>query len=218
MVTGNTDNIFFTDNTDNTGNIGSGIDNTGIQIDNIDNGIDIINNIITKKIYFILIGMRSDTSKLSLSDYNYIMQYKNEKSKPLNILSKKFHISNRHLYRIWKSEEVCIEAFDDINNQNETLTNSVNTPIIKTKNYFLVGDCTRAKSPIDGKEKKKNKSLCEQNSIGDCPRADVGHLSESNIQRNQFRDMIPPGISVDKNISLDAKFEKLQRGFEEEIK
>ncbi|RGB21567.1 hypothetical protein C1646_777709 [Rhizophagus diaphanus] len=193
MVTGNTDNIFFTDNTDNTGNIGSEIDNNGIQINNINNGIDIIDNtIITKKIYFMLIGMRSDASKLSLSDYNYIMQYKYEKLKPLNILSKKFHISNRCLYRIWKGEEVCTGAFDNINNRNKILTNSVNTPIIKTKNYSSVRNCLRAKSTIDGKEKKKNKSLREQNSIGNCPRADAGHLN--------------------------AKFEKLQRGFEEEIK
>ncbi|CAB4382096.1 unnamed protein product [Rhizophagus irregularis] len=92
------------------------------------------------------------------------------------MLSKKFRISNRRLYRIWR----------------------------ETKNYSM-------NSVIDGKEKKKK---TRTNSLRE-PSSDAKHISEPNIQGKQIRAVNPLGISDDKNISLNAKFEKLQKGFEE---
>ncbi|CAB4410054.1 unnamed protein product [Rhizophagus irregularis] len=177
-----------------------------------------------------LIGMRSDASKLSLSDYNYIMQYKNEKSKPLNILTKKFHISNRRLYQIWRGEEVYTgETLICLNNRNGPLTNSiskdnftayphlVNTSIIETKEHS-------AKSIINGQEKKKksrSKSHHEQSSdmkhlnelVRDCLRANIQY-DTSRKDALQSSGLCPRSdqVPADKNLSLDTKLTKLQKG------
>ena len=50
--------------------------------------------------------MRSDATKLSTADYENIMQYRDMKSKPLEQLRKKFHISSSRLYQIWRGQEV----------------------------------------------------------------------------------------------------------------
>jgi hypothetical protein len=50
--------------------------------------------------------MRSDATKLSSADYEDIMQYRDMKSKPLEELRKKFHISTSRLYQIWRGQEV----------------------------------------------------------------------------------------------------------------
>src|SRR5579871_4946181 len=50
--------------------------------------------------------MRADATKLSSADYEDIMQYRNMKSKPLEQLRKKFHISTSRLYQIWRGQEV----------------------------------------------------------------------------------------------------------------
>ncbi|CAG8443145.1 10299_t:CDS:2 [Ambispora gerdemannii] len=50
--------------------------------------------------------MRSDATKLSSADYEDIMQYRDMKSKPLDQLRKKFHISTSRSYQIWKGQEV----------------------------------------------------------------------------------------------------------------
>ena len=50
--------------------------------------------------------MRSDATKLSTADYEDIMQYRDMKSKPLEQLRKKFHISSSRLYQIWRGQEV----------------------------------------------------------------------------------------------------------------
>ncbi|CAG8717045.1 16186_t:CDS:2, partial [Funneliformis caledonium] len=50
--------------------------------------------------------MRSDTTKLSSTDYEDIMQYRDMKSKPLDQLRKKFHVSTSCLYQIWRGQEV----------------------------------------------------------------------------------------------------------------
>src|SRR3954467_14499749 len=42
---------------------------------------------------------------LSPADYKDIMQYRDMKSKPLDQLSKKYNISNSHLYQIWRGQE-----------------------------------------------------------------------------------------------------------------
>ncbi|RIA84442.1 hypothetical protein C1645_742317 [Glomus cerebriforme] len=50
--------------------------------------------------------MHSDATKLSSADYKDIMQYRDMKSKPLEELRKKFHISTSRLYQIWRGQEV----------------------------------------------------------------------------------------------------------------
>ena len=50
--------------------------------------------------------MRSDATKLSSADYEDIMQYRDMKSKPLDQLRKKFHVSTSRLYQIWRGQEV----------------------------------------------------------------------------------------------------------------
>jgi hypothetical protein len=50
--------------------------------------------------------MRSDARKLSTADYEDIMQYRDMKSKPLDQLRKKFHISTSRLYQIWRGQEM----------------------------------------------------------------------------------------------------------------
>jgi len=50
--------------------------------------------------------MRSDATKLSSADYEDIMQYRDMKSKPLEQLRKKFHVSTSRLYQIWRGQEV----------------------------------------------------------------------------------------------------------------
>ncbi|GET62098.1 hypothetical protein GLOIN_2v1763803 [Rhizophagus irregularis DAOM 181602=DAOM 197198] len=54
--------------------------------------------------------MCSDTTKLSSADYEDIMQYRDMKSKPLEELRKKFHISTSRLYQIWRGRRQDIPA------------------------------------------------------------------------------------------------------------
>ncbi|CAI2200662.1 8496_t:CDS:2, partial [Funneliformis geosporum] len=49
--------------------------------------------------------MRSDATKLSSADYKDIMQYQDMKSKPLDQLRKRFHVSTSRLYQIWRGQE-----------------------------------------------------------------------------------------------------------------
>ncbi|CAG8599581.1 4330_t:CDS:2 [Acaulospora morrowiae] len=64
--------------------------------------------------------MRSDAVKLSPTDYDYIMRYKDVKSKPLDMLRDKYPMSNTRFYRIWKGKEVCTNTW------NSSLANSGN--------------------------------------------------------------------------------------------
>ncbi|CAJ0762616.1 6456_t:CDS:2, partial [Entrophospora sp. SA101] len=43
--------------------------------------------------------------KLSQEDYEYIMHYKDAKSKPLDMLRKKYPMSYTRFYKIWKGKE-----------------------------------------------------------------------------------------------------------------
>ncbi|CAJ0754539.1 22668_t:CDS:1, partial [Entrophospora sp. SA101] len=56
--------------------------------------------------------MRSDAVKLSPTDYDYIMRYKDAKSKPLVMLREKYPISNSRFYWIWKGYEVCTNTWN----------------------------------------------------------------------------------------------------------
>src|SRR5581483_8409235 len=49
--------------------------------------------------------MLADATKLLSADYEDIMQYRDMKSKPLEQLRKKFHISTSRLYKIWRGQE-----------------------------------------------------------------------------------------------------------------
>ena len=76
--------------------------------------------------------MHSDATKLSTADYEDIMQYRDMKSKPLEQLRKKFHISSSRLYQIWRGQEVgrvewnystvplSYSSTNDIDKQNDT--------------------------------------------------------------------------------------------------
>nr|CAG8464593.1 12426_t:CDS:2 [Entrophospora candida] len=55
--------------------------------------------------------MRSDAVKLSPTDYDYIMQYKDAKSKPLDMLGDKYPMSYTRFYQIWKGKEVCTNTW-----------------------------------------------------------------------------------------------------------
>ncbi|CAG8658075.1 1882_t:CDS:1, partial [Diversispora eburnea] len=56
--------------------------------------------------------MRSDAVKLSSADYKYIMQYKDVKFKPLEMLRDKYPMSNTRFYQIWKGREICINTWN----------------------------------------------------------------------------------------------------------
>ncbi|CAG8635024.1 3170_t:CDS:1, partial [Paraglomus occultum] len=51
--------------------------------------------------------MRSDATKLTFTDYEDIMQYRDMNPKPLENLRRKYHVSNSRLYQIWRGQESC---------------------------------------------------------------------------------------------------------------
>ncbi len=91
--------------------------------------------------------MRSDAVRLSSEDYDYIMQYKDAKSKPLDMLRDKYPMSNSRFYQIWKGKEVCTNTW------NSSLANLGNDIPISV----VVG------------EKKKRKSKSKSTRISDQP-------------------------------------------------
>src|ERR1044072_2763604 len=97
--------------------------------------------------------MRSDATKLSTADYEDIMQYRDMKSKPLEQLRKKFHISSSRLYQIWRGQEVgrvewnystvplSYSSTNDIDKQNDTdFQNKYNSTILALENVIPVGE------------------------------------------------------------------------------
>ncbi|CAH1768708.1 15174_t:CDS:1 [Entrophospora sp. SA101] len=91
--------------------------------------------------------MRSDAVRLSQEDYEYIMHYKDAKSKPLDMLRKKYPMSYTRFYKIWKGKEVCTNTW------NSSLANPGNDIPISV----VVG------------EKKKRKSKSKSTRISDQP-------------------------------------------------
>ena len=75
------------------------------------------------------------------------MQYKDAKSKPLDMLRDKYPMSNTHFYQIWKGKEVCTNTW------NSSLANLGNNIPISV----VVG------------EKKKRKSKSKSTHISDQP-------------------------------------------------
>jgi hypothetical protein len=67
---------------------------------------------------------RSDAAKLSLSDIQDIMQYRDLKSKPLKDLAKKYKTSYTRLYKIWREEAA--DRIDWHHSIPKTQTNTTN--------------------------------------------------------------------------------------------
>jgi hypothetical protein len=107
--------------------------------------------------------MRSDATKLSTADYEDIMQYRDMKSKPLEQLRKKFHISSSRLYQIWRGQEVgrvewnystvllSYSSTNDIDKQNDTdFQNKYNSTILALENVIPDGaeNPSRSTDPV----------------------------------------------------------------------
>ncbi|GES80361.1 hypothetical protein GLOIN_2v1848972 [Rhizophagus clarus] len=58
--------------------------------------------------------INSRASYLSPADYKDIMQYRDMKPRPLDQLSKKYKISNSHLYQIWRGQEFNRIQWNDV--------------------------------------------------------------------------------------------------------
>lgn len=74
-------------------------------------------------------AMRSDANKLSSADYEYILQYKDAKSKPLDMLKKKYPMSNSRFYRIWRGEEIYVNNTSSSSN----IDNNISTPVAENE-------------------------------------------------------------------------------------
>ncbi|CAG8667506.1 10177_t:CDS:2 [Paraglomus occultum] len=86
--------------------------------------------------------MRSDAVKLSPTDYDYIMRYKDVKSKPLDMLRDKYPMSNTRFYRIWKGKEVCTNTW------NSSLANPGNDiPRSVTEKIDRISDAKKETTP-----------------------------------------------------------------------
>jgi len=105
--------------------------------------------------------MQSDAVKLSPTDYDYIMRYKDVKSKPLDMLRDKYPMSNTRFYRIWKGKEVCTNTW------NSSLANPGNDIPISV----VVGEKKKRKSKSKSTRMNKDldavtSSLCKTEKIG----------------------------------------------------
>ncbi|CAJ0636106.1 13224_t:CDS:2 [Entrophospora sp. SA101] len=89
--------------------------------------------------------MRSDAVKLSPTDYDYIMRYKDAKSKPLVMLREKYPISNSRFYRIWKGYEVC--------------TNTWNPSLAKSENNIPVSVVTEDVLELHKRQQKEMEKI-----------------------------------------------------------
>ncbi|RIA79118.1 hypothetical protein C1645_841472 [Glomus cerebriforme] len=100
---------------------------------------------------------------LSPADYKDIMQYRNMKSKPLAQLSKKYNISNSHLYQIWRGQEFNRIQWNDlavapstnvIDKQNEDrqterdFQNKFNTTFIALENKIRDAEISEFTDPV----------------------------------------------------------------------
>ncbi|RIA79593.1 hypothetical protein C1645_745811 [Glomus cerebriforme] len=100
---------------------------------------------------------------LSPADYKDIMQYRDMKSKPLAQLSKKYNISNSHLYQIWREQEFNRIQWNDlavapsmnvIDKQNEDhqterdFQNKFNTAFIALENKIRDAEISESTDPV----------------------------------------------------------------------
>ncbi|CAG8561560.1 8182_t:CDS:1 [Ambispora leptoticha] len=115
--------------------------------------------------------MRSDAVKLSPDDYKYIMQYKDAKSKPLEMLRDKYPMSNTRFYRIWKGKEVCTNVWNPYLANSES---NISIPIV-----------------VEETKKRKSKSACisDQHSVSKDLTEKIDKISEAK------KETIPPEAS-----------------------
>jgi hypothetical protein len=98
--------------------------------------------------------MCSDATKLSFADYEDIMQYRDMKSKPLDQLRKKFHVSTSRLYQIWRGQEVRRVEW----NYLAVPLSYPSTNVIDKQNVPEVSvECSKVKKT--GEKKPKSKSV-----------------------------------------------------------
>ena len=78
--------------------------------------------------------IRCDAPSLSLADYDFIMQCRNDRprSKVLNELKEKYSISQKCIYQIWKGEEKNRVAWDQPIYLFNSEENLVNEPILSS--------------------------------------------------------------------------------------
>ena len=76
--------------------------------------------------------IRCDAPSLSLADYDFIMQCRNDRprSKVLNELKEKYSISQKRIYQIWRGEEKNRVAWDQPIYSFNSEENLVNEPIL----------------------------------------------------------------------------------------
>ncbi|CAG8744265.1 1830_t:CDS:1 [Dentiscutata heterogama] len=117
--------------------------------------------------------MRSDAVKLSPDDYKYIMQYKDAKSKPLEMLRDKYPMSNTRFYQIWKGKEVCTNVLNPYLTDSES---DISIPIV-------VEETKKRKS------KFKSARISDQYSVSKDSTEKIDKISEAK------KETIPPEAS-----------------------
>jgi hypothetical protein len=167
--------------------------------------------------------MRSDATKLSTADYEDIMQYRDMKSKPLEQLRKKFHISSSRLYQIWRGQKVgrvewnystvplSYSSTNDIDKQNDTdFQNKYNSTILALKNVIPDGAEKPSRSTDPVSEEGVISGSKVKKTGGKKPKSKSVRISEPSITQNQPTSTSPEG-SEGLNISredLNAFYEK----------
>jgi len=78
--------------------------------------------------------IRCDAPSLSLANYDFIMQCRNDRprSKVLNELKEKYSISQKHIYQIWRGEKKNRIAWDQLIYLFNSEENLVNEPILSS--------------------------------------------------------------------------------------
>ncbi|RGB25029.1 hypothetical protein C1646_772310 [Rhizophagus diaphanus] len=98
--------------------------------------------------------MRFDATKLSSADYKDIMQYQDMKSKLLEELRKKFHISSSRLYQIWRGQKV---GRVEWNYLAVPLSYSSKNNIDRQEIPVVPAECITVESKVKKTEEKKTK-------------------------------------------------------------
>jgi hypothetical protein len=145
------------------------------------------------------------------------------KSKPLEQLRKKFHISSSRLYQIWRGQEVgrvewnyltvplSYSSTNDIDKQNDTdFQNKYNSTILALKNVIPDGAEKPSRSTDPVSEEGVISGSKVKKTGGKKPKSKSVRISEPSITQNQPTSTSPEG-SEGLNISredLNAFYEK----------
>ena len=164
--------------------------------------------------------MRSDATKLSTADYEDIMQYRDMKSKPLEQLRKKFHISSSRLYQIWRGQEVgrvewnystvplSYSSTNDIDKQNDTdFQNKYNSTILALENVIPDG----AEKPSRSTDPVSEEGIISGSKVkktgGKKTKSKPVRVSESPAIQTQLAPMNSEGLNINDE-ELNAFYEK----------